>query len=127
EPEATLEREAEPEAEAEHAVLASGMDTVLYEIFRAEVEGHLATLGRFLAVARAPAVVGDDALRALHTMNGSAAMAGAHAIAELIDPYEQLCKLFTEQSRRLEAIDLSLLQEMIEIIPRQLDYLRDGG
>ncbi|HLU62352.1 MAG TPA: Hpt domain-containing protein [Gammaproteobacteria bacterium] len=131
--EATVAPAAEPEpaqaelAEAAPVALASGMDPVLYEIFRGEVEGHLATLGRFLDAAHAPIAVSDEALRALHTMNGSAAMAGAHAIAELIDPYEQLCKLCTEQSRKLEAIDLELLREMIDIIPRQLDHLRDGG
>src|SRR5690606_26323020 len=64
---------------------------------------------------------------ALHTLNGSAAMAGAHAIAELVDPFEQYCKLTTEAGGKLSQDDVQLLSDVIAMVPQQLEMLRTAG
>src|SRR5690606_30770472 len=63
----------------------------------------------------------------LHTLNGSAAMAGAHSIAELVDPFEQYCKLLQEHGEKLSPEDVQLLAEIQAMVPRQLDTLKVGG
>lgn len=63
-----------------------GMDPVLYDIFSKETRDHLATVADFVEKAKAsdePAKVNIDLVRALHTLGGSARMAGVENIADL--------------------------------------------
>ncbi len=64
------------EQEAEDWV--EGLDLQLLEIFRNEAESHLDSLNRFLeqAAEHLPLQVSDELQRALHTLKGSAYMAG---------------------------------------------------
>ncbi|HEX6929345.1 MAG TPA: Hpt domain-containing protein [Gammaproteobacteria bacterium] len=124
---AEIEVAASPEAEAK---ASRAMDPILYDIFRNEVEGHLETLKKYLGDAAGkstPRPITDALLRALHTLNGSAAMAGAHSIAELVDPFEQYCKLLNEAGEKLHAGDVDLLGEIASMVPRQLETLKTGS
>jgi len=112
------------------AKAARAMDPVLYDIFRNEVEGHLQTLAKFIAETEGkstPRPITDALMRALHTLNGSAAMAGAHSIAELVDPFEQYCKLLNEAGEKLDQNDVQMLVEIAAVVPQQLVMLKTGG
>src|SRR5690606_13266154 len=133
EPEVAADEETMPALVKEPAAEeppSRAMDPVLYDIFRNEVEGHLETLQKYVEEAAGkstPRPVGDPLLRALHTLNGSAAMAGAHAIAELVDPFEQYCKLVNEGGGKLAVEDVQLITELAAMVPQQLETLRTGG
>ncbi len=72
---------------------AGGLDPVLVDIFVSEAKSHLQTLGTFLVEADSKVVAfSGDLLRALHTLKGSAHMAGIHAIADLAAPTEKFVK-----------------------------------
>lgn len=129
--EAVVESDAAvPAASESEAKNSRAMDPVLYDIFHNEVEGHLQTLAKFIAEAEGkstPRPITDALMRALHTLNGSAAMAGAHSIAELIDPCEQYCKLLSEAGEKLDQDDIALLVDIAAMVPQQLDMLKTGG
>ncbi|CBL47263.1 putative histidine kinase related protein [gamma proteobacterium HdN1] len=75
------------------AFSVSGLDPVLVEIFVSEARSHLQTVTDFLAVAgQKDAPFSADLLRALHTLKGSAHMAGITNIAELAAPAEKFIK-----------------------------------
>lgn len=82
------------------------LDEQLLEIFRNEAETHLETLVAFLAdcAQELPQPVTDDLQRALHTLKGSASMAGILPIAEIAAPLEKLVK---ECKSHLIAMDLA--------------------
>ena len=120
----------EPGSAEANAAESEGMDPVLFDIFKGEVENHIGALEEFIAEAReksTPRPITENLLRVLHTMNGSAAMAGAYSISELIDPFENYCKLRVEDGKKLPQEDVELLAEMIAVIPQQLEALRIGG
>src|SRR5690606_39423361 len=64
---------------------AGGLDHQLLEIFRNEADSHLKALVGFLAdcAQQLPQPVTDNLQRALHTLKGSAHMAGVLPIAEI--------------------------------------------
>ncbi|AUM13282.1 Hpt domain-containing protein [Ketobacter alkanivorans] len=67
------------------------IDPVLVDIFSQEASSHLETLKAFLAQEDTRSL-NDDMLRALHTLKGSAHMAGIGPIAELASPTERFFK-----------------------------------
>src|SRR5690606_20143851 len=70
-----------------------GFDPQLLEIFRNEALGHLGRLEAFLQAADGQgAPVSDSLQRALHTLKGSAAMAGVMPIAELATAFDRLVR-----------------------------------
>lgn len=68
----------------------------LWDIFAGEALTHLQVVEEFIAHMEAEApcyeVLSDDVQRALHTLKGSAYMAGVTGIAELIAPLEKFAK-----------------------------------
>ena len=69
------------------------MDAMLYSIFNTETQGHLDIVRQFLNRANGGETQIDEALaRAMHTLHGSAHMAGATAIAELSGAMERVLK-----------------------------------
>ncbi|MBB1608206.1 MULTISPECIES: Hpt domain-containing protein [unclassified Pseudomonas] len=125
----------EPAVEA--AVLDEGLDPQLLEIFRNEAEAHLETLGGFLADCdrELPQPVTDDLQRALHTLKGSAHMAGILPIAEIATPLERLVKEFKTNLLQVDLREAELLREaerLLRVGLQQLDAGRplahiDGG
>jgi chemosensory pili system protein ChpA (sensor histidine kinase/response regulator) len=95
---------AEPEDE--------GFDPQLLEIFRQEAQTHLDVLNRYLNAAQgeeSPAF-SDELLRALHTLKGSAYMAGVLPMAELASPLDQLVREFKTNLIAVGSPEIDLLR-----------------
>ncbi|KQN44513.1 histidine kinase [Pseudomonas sp. Leaf48] len=91
----------------------TALDPLLLEIFRKEAETHLASLNRFLdqAAEHVPLQATDELQRALHTLKGSASMAGVLPIAELAAPLDRLAR---EYKAHLIALDLDEVELLLE-------------
>ncbi|MVV47572.1 response regulator [Pseudomonas sp. PB120] len=91
----------------------AALDPLLLEIFRKEAETHLASLNRFLdqAAEHVPLQASDELQRALHTLKGSASMAGVLPIAEMATPLDQLAR---EYKAHLLALDLDEVELLLE-------------
>ncbi len=91
----------------------AALDPLLLEIFRKEAETHLSNLNRFLdqAAERLPLQASDELQRALHTLKGSASMAGVVPIAELATTLDQLAR---EYKAHLIALDLDEVEVLLE-------------
>ncbi|WP_322845132.1 Hpt domain-containing protein [Pseudomonas sp. B33.4] len=91
----------------------AALDPLLLEIFRNEAETHLASLNRFLdqAAEHLPLQASDELQRALHTLKGSASMAGVLPIAELAAPLDQLAREFKAHQLPLDLDEVELLLE----------------
>ncbi|OLU24042.1 Hpt domain-containing protein [Pseudomonas sp. PA27(2017)] len=91
----------------------AGLDPQLLEIFRNEAETHLDTLAAFLddCAREMPQPVTDDLQRALHTLKGSAYMAGILPMAEVAAPLEKMVKEFKVN---LVPLDLTEAEVLVE-------------
>ena len=131
EPEAPPEPAAPPRvvAAAAPAEAARGMDPVLFEIFSREVAGHLAAVDGYLAKARAApgALVSDELARALHTLGGSAGMAGATHIAMLVEPIERNARAHVDAAAPAHLGFVALLGDVADAVRASLVALRDGA
>ncbi|SQF93902.1 response regulator receiver:CheW-like protein :ATP-binding region, ATPase-like:Hpt [Paucimonas lemoignei] len=88
------------------------LDPQLLEIFRQEALSHLDSLKRFLdtnAADPSPAI-SDELLRALHTLKGSASMAGVVPIVELANPLDQMMREYKAHMIALSPPELTLLR-----------------
>ncbi len=96
------------------------LDPQLLEIFRNEAESHLTTLVSFLAdcAQRLPQPVTDALQRALHTLKGSAHMAGILPVAEIATPLEKMVKEFKTNLIQMDLAEAELLHEA-ELLLRQ--------
>nr|WP_180202309.1 Hpt domain-containing protein [Pseudomonas sp. SbOxS1]NYU01705.1 response regulator [Pseudomonas sp. SbOxS1] len=103
----------ETPAEDEDTQDVAALDPLLLEIFRKEAETHLGSLNRFLdqAAEHLPLQASDELQRALHTLKGSASMAGVMPIAELATPLDQLAR---EYKAHLIALDLDEVEVLLE-------------
>ncbi|KJZ48760.1 Hpt domain-containing protein [Pseudomonas fluorescens] len=97
----------------EDAQDVAALDPLLLEIFRNEAETHLGSLNRFLdqAAEHLPLQASDELQRALHTLKGSASMAGVLPIAELAKPLDHLTR---EYKAHLLALDLDEVELLLE-------------
>ncbi|MGV8890584.1 MAG: Hpt domain-containing protein [Pseudomonas sp.] len=97
----------------EDAQDVAALDPLLLEIFRNEAETHLGSLNRFLdqAAEHVPLQASDELQRALHTLKGSASMAGVLPIAELATPLDHLAR---EYKAHLIALDLNEVELLLE-------------
>ena len=91
------------------------LDPQLLEIFRNEAETHLDTLVGFLAdcAQELPQPVTDDLQRALHTLKGSAYMAGILPVAEIAAPLEKLVKEFKTNLIQVDLAAAELLSSCL--------------
>ncbi|WP_448145570.1 Hpt domain-containing protein [Pseudomonas silesiensis] len=91
----------------------AALDPVLLEIFRNEAQTHLGSLNRFLdrAAEQLPLQASDELQRALHTLKGSASMAGVLPIAELAAPLDQLTREYKAHLLALDLDEIELLRE----------------
>ncbi|MDD1506427.1 Hpt domain-containing protein [Pseudomonas sp. CNPSo 3701] len=91
----------------------AGLDPQLLEIFRNEAETHLDTLAAFLddCAREMPQPVTDDLQRALHTLKGSAYMAGILPMAEVAAPLEKMVKEFKVNLLPLDLAEAEVLVE----------------
>ncbi|WP_068824874.1 Hpt domain-containing protein [Pseudomonas sp. BMS12] len=121
------EAEVEPQATAPAAMVGDddGLDPLLLEIFRNEAETHLDTLVGFLAdcAQELPQPVTDALQRALHTLKGSAHMAGILPIAEIATPLEKLVKEFKTNLIDMDLAEAELLHAAEQLFRVGLDQL----
>ena len=98
--------------------VGSGMDPVLLDIFRNETQVHIEQVREFLVrcAETLPRTISDALQRALHTLKGSAHMAGIQPIAVLATPLEKLAKDFKANLIPAEQALADLLREAIDMI-----------
>ncbi|MCY7260530.1 Hpt domain-containing protein [Pseudomonas protegens] len=101
------------------------LDPQLLEIFRAEAQTHLDSIQRFLdqAAEHVPLQASDALQRALHTLKGSASMAGVLPIAELAGPFDQLAREYRAHLIPLDLDEVELLLEAEGLLRRGLRQL----
>ena len=112
--------------QASHAAQAlETLDPQLLEIFRNEAETHLDSLNRFLdqAAEHLPLQASDELQRALHTLKGSAYMAGVLPIAELVTPLDHLAREYKAHLIALDLDEVELLLEAEGLLRRNLKQL----
>ncbi|MBK5303217.1 MULTISPECIES: Hpt domain-containing protein [Gammaproteobacteria] len=97
----------------EDAQDVAALDPLLLEIFRNEAETHLSSLNRFLdqASEHVPLQASDELQRALHTLKGSASMAGVLPIAELAASLDELAREYKAHRIALDLDEVELLLE----------------
>ena len=107
------------------AIHVAAIDPQLLEIFRNEALNHLASLDRYLHVTpeQLPLMVSDPLQRALHTLKGSAYMAGVLPIARLATALDLLAREFKAHLIPLERADISLLQAAEPLLRQGLEHL----
>ncbi|WP_137819326.1 Hpt domain-containing protein [Pseudomonas sp. 2FG] len=117
----------EPVTAAVVDAVSDALDPQLIEIFRNEAETHLDTLLGFLAdcAQELPQAVTDDLQRALHTLKGSAYMAGILPIAEIATPLEKLVKEFKANLIPMDLAEAELLQSAEQLFRRGLEQLEE--
>ena len=96
----------------------------LLEVFENEARTHLATVDEFVQASHAEDflnALSDQVQRALHTLKGSAHMAGVTAIAEVASPLERLIKELRAYQVANSRDIVSLLQDGSAIIASALD------
>ncbi len=101
------------------------LDPQLLEIFRNEAEAHLGTLVDFLAdcAQRLPQPVTDALQRALHTLKGSAHMAGILPVAEIATPLERMVKEFKANLIPMDLAEAELLHAAEQLLRHGLENL----
>ena len=106
---------------------ASAADPQLLDIFRNEADTHLNSLKRFLeqAAEHLPLQATDELQRALHTLKGSASVAGVVPIAELAAPFDQLAREYKAHLLALDLDEVDLLLEAEGLLRRGLAQLQD--
>ena len=101
-------------------------DDTLIEIFRSEVAAHLETVNEFIAESKESDYnngLSDHLQRALHTLKGSAHMAGISPIALIASPLEKLVKeLRAYQIKNTPGL-VGLLLEAVELIQLGIEQL----
>ena len=107
------------------ASAAEPHDPMLLEIFRNEAQSHLESLNHFLqqAAEHVPLQVSDELQRALHTLKGSAYMAGVLPIAELARPLDHLTREYKAHGLPLDLDEVELLLEAEGLFQRGLRQL----
>jgi chemosensory pili system protein ChpA (sensor histidine kinase/response regulator) len=90
------------------------IDTVLFEILRAEVAGHLATVDDWLRTAGGRGIAATDPLlRAVHTMNGAFAMTEVPVITDVVGPLEGYIKRLLAHKRIATVRGVGLTAEVV--------------
>jgi len=99
------------ENDAPPAADIDGLDPQLLDIFRNEAHGHLDSLEAFLQGAEGQDTpVSDSLQRALHTLKGSAAMAGVMPVAELATAFDRLAREYKGHQLPLQVAELEWLE-----------------
>lgn len=121
--------EAAPEIVAEEPA-APEVDAVLLEIFISEAETHLQEIAAYLAAVdpdRSSTPISDNVLRSLHTLKGSAGMAGISAVAEIAAPMEHLLKDLRNQIGNAKRDHIQVLRDSHALINSSIADLLQGG
>lgn len=101
------------------------LDPVLVEIFHSEAAGHLQVLQDFIADCKEflPRSVSEDLQRAMHTLKGSAHMAGITPVAEIATASERLVKEYRAHLFQIDEAAADLLVRSAELVGQGLEQL----
>tara|TARA_R110002124_G_scaffold88165_4_gene226476 strand:- start:803 stop:4432 length:3630 start_codon:yes stop_codon:yes gene_type:complete len=105
------------------------MDPVLLDIFRNETRSHIDQINAYLHECELhglPRSISDALQRALHTLKGSAHMAGIQSIAVLATPLEKLAKEFKANLIPTDQALVNLLGDAVTLFETGLDQLAAG-
>ncbi|HHX35714.1 MAG TPA: response regulator [Gammaproteobacteria bacterium] len=120
---------AEPElADAvtvEDAQESEAIDPILLDIFKHEAQAHVQILVEFLAdcAQQLPKTISDDLQRAMHTLKGSAFMAGILPIANIATVLEKLAKDYKANLLAVEFNEALLLSEAEQLLRAGIEQL----
>ncbi|MBX3714292.1 MAG: Hpt domain-containing protein, partial [Lysobacter sp.] len=104
------------------------VDAVLFEILQAEVGGHLGTIERWLARARALPTSADEPLvRAIHTMNGAFAMTEVPGITDALTPAESYVRRLLASGGLADAEAVDAIGELAGCVRSTIDALSQAG
>ena len=103
----------------------AGIDPQLLDIFRQEAHTHLARIERFLdqALQQEPVYASDDLQLAMHTLKGSASMAGVLPIARLFTAMDFLVREHKAHHLALERSEIECLREAARLLHCGLQQL----
>lgn len=120
---------AEQQIEEAVAETSAQIDPLLLEIFTNEAETHIQVISDYLAKApkEGKVSVTDELIRALHTLKGSANMAGVEAFARLTGPWEKFSRLVKGGNHRFSRSQVELLEETRDCLNQGLEKLREKG
>lgn len=104
---------------------AADFDVELIDIFITEAQTHMQTLKAFITLCERslPQLVTDSLQRAMHTLKGSALMAGLDSIAAIAKPFEGFLKECSINAWPIERIDLELLRDAYALINKGIRQL----
>ena len=107
------------------------IDEELFNIFRAESEGHLNTIRHMLILNQTDGthiVPGDELIRALHTLYGSARTAEVAEIGTVCGIAEQYIKILqSNQVAELDQDGIATLNELVGTVTEVLNNLEQGA
>ena len=102
---------------------AAELDPLLLKIFRAETQVHIGQINAYLEKCQQtlPQPLSDALQRALHTLKGSAHMAGIQPVAQLATPLEKLAKDFKTNLIPADAALVALLGDAVALLQGWLE------
>lgn len=106
------------------------IDADLLEIFTSEVSSHLAIIREFInhsLEAIGKIYLTDSVLRALHTLKGSASMAGIDPIADVASPAEKISKEIAALNLPIKNNFIQLLQACVKHIDNNINSLLENN
>ncbi len=120
-----LQGEAAPGEQVTAKTGAGEIDPVLLEIFIKEANEHMATVRAYLEECGAPHTcqATEALIRAVHTLRGSAHMAGITGIAALSGELEKWLRALRDSMHPFGDADLALLTEATRTMERMLGVL----
>ncbi len=97
-----------------------------WDLFVVEAEQHLAALG--VAADESGFQLGEEAMRALHTLAGSAAMAGIQTIAELASPVYELAQAARQSGKetRVDGEAGEFFRQVVAALSSMVEDLKKG-
>ena len=111
------------------------IDPVLLDIYRKEVETHLATLKNYIDGwhNNTDRTANNDLLRALHTLTGSSRTTGVSSVSELCGLYEKYVKELQEYHLSVDSNAIGVLEQLrafvewvVELIEQPVAELPDN-
>jgi chemosensory pili system protein ChpA (sensor histidine kinase/response regulator) len=92
------------------------VDPVLLEILRSEVAQYLQTIRAAIQRSRNELPVGEELLRAVHTLHGAIAMVDIPLLTQLLSPLEGLLKRLRASNLPLPADGVHLLGQSVDVV-----------
>lgn len=115
---------AAPAETVEPIAVMPPVDPVLLEILRSEVAQYLQTIRAAIQRSDADLPIGEDLLRAVHTLHGAIAMVDIPLLTQLLSPLEGLFKRVRAANMALPSEGVRLLSQaadMVDNVMRQFD------